>query len=159
MSRHTGALTVSRAMQRILQMSCDWWSSLLDQVALLRVLLITWTMLWDGSRGLWRDATNVPSMPQVCGQNKVPWYFSIHSYKYKPDSKMSIACLCSSDLISEEELQVLADLTGCSAIQRAPSCKTTPNLNMFRTASSVCNNRWGDCFELQPRKINKWQTF
>uniref|UniRef100_A0A3Q3WWT0 Uncharacterized protein n=1 Tax=Mola mola TaxID=94237 RepID=A0A3Q3WWT0_MOLML len=53
----------------------------------------------------------------------------------------------ATDLISEEDLQVIADLTGCSARHRAPSCKTTPNLNRFRTASGVCNNRkntrWG----------------
>ncbi|XP_044228044.1 eosinophil peroxidase-like isoform X1 [Thunnus albacares] len=53
----------------------------------------------------------------------------------------------ATDLITEEDLQVIADLTGCSPRHRVPSCKTTPNLNRFRTASSVCNNRantrWG----------------
>ncbi|XP_062235980.1 eosinophil peroxidase-like [Platichthys flesus] len=53
----------------------------------------------------------------------------------------------ATDLISEEELQVIANLTGCSPQHRAPSCRTTPNLDKFRTASSVCNNRknprWG----------------
>ncbi|XP_071339083.1 eosinophil peroxidase-like [Trachinotus anak] len=53
----------------------------------------------------------------------------------------------ATDLISEEDLQVVADLTGCSPRHRVPSCKTTPNLDRFRTASSVCNNRentrWG----------------
>ncbi|XP_074513628.1 eosinophil peroxidase-like [Sebastes fasciatus] len=53
----------------------------------------------------------------------------------------------ATDLISEEDLQVIADLTGCTPRHRLPSCKTTPNLNKFRTASSVCNNRnntlWG----------------
>ncbi|XP_051278095.1 eosinophil peroxidase-like isoform X1 [Dicentrarchus labrax] len=47
----------------------------------------------------------------------------------------------ATDLITEEDLQVIADLTGCSARHRVPSCKTTPDLNKFRTASSVCNNR------------------
>ncbi|XP_071379246.1 eosinophil peroxidase-like isoform X1 [Centroberyx affinis] len=47
----------------------------------------------------------------------------------------------ATDLISEEDLRVIADLTGCSARDRPPSCKTTPNLNTFRTATSVCNNR------------------
>ncbi|XP_056273934.1 eosinophil peroxidase-like [Pseudoliparis swirei] len=50
----------------------------------------------------------------------------------------------ATDLISEENLQVIAALTGCSSI---PSCKTTPDLNKFRTAAGVCNNRinprWG----------------
>ncbi|XP_042344621.1 eosinophil peroxidase-like [Plectropomus leopardus] len=46
----------------------------------------------------------------------------------------------ATDLISEEDLQVIADLTGCSPRHRVPSCKTTPDLDKFRTASSVCNN-------------------
>ncbi|XP_056233036.1 eosinophil peroxidase-like [Seriola aureovittata] len=53
----------------------------------------------------------------------------------------------ATDLISEEDLEVIADLTGCSPRHRVPSCTTTPNLNKFRTASSTCNNRentrWG----------------
>ncbi|XP_041792242.1 eosinophil peroxidase-like [Chelmon rostratus] len=53
----------------------------------------------------------------------------------------------ATDLISEEDLQVIADLTGCSPRHRVPSCAATPNLNKFRTVSSVCNNRkntrWG----------------
>ncbi|KAM7391981.1 hypothetical protein PAMP_022627 [Pampus punctatissimus] len=53
----------------------------------------------------------------------------------------------ATDLISEEDLQVIADLTGCSPRHRVPSCTTTPNLDRFRTASSACNNRensrWG----------------
>uniref|UniRef100_A0A8D3DJ57 Eosinophil peroxidase-like n=1 Tax=Scophthalmus maximus TaxID=52904 RepID=A0A8D3DJ57_SCOMX len=47
----------------------------------------------------------------------------------------------ATDLISKMDLQVVADLTGCSPRHRVPSCKTTPNLDKFRTASSVCNNR------------------
>ncbi len=53
-------------MRRIPQICCVFWSSLLEKVALLRVLLITWMMQWDWSRDLWKDAKNVPSMPQVC---------------------------------------------------------------------------------------------
>uniref|UniRef100_A0A672JTL3 Eosinophil peroxidase-like n=1 Tax=Salarias fasciatus TaxID=181472 RepID=A0A672JTL3_SALFA len=53
----------------------------------------------------------------------------------------------ATDLISEEELEVIATLTGCSSRARVPPCKTTANLDSFRTASSVCNNRvntrWG----------------
>ncbi|XP_070759751.1 eosinophil peroxidase-like [Enoplosus armatus] len=53
----------------------------------------------------------------------------------------------ATDLICEEDLQVIANLTGCSPRHRIPSCKTTPNLDKFRPASSVCNNRintrWG----------------
>ncbi|XP_054466864.1 eosinophil peroxidase-like [Anoplopoma fimbria] len=47
----------------------------------------------------------------------------------------------ATDLISEENLQIIAALTGCSPQRHPLSCKTTPNLNTFRTASSVCNNR------------------
>lgn len=46
-----------------------------------------------------------------------------------------------SDLISEEDMEVIAKLTGCTPQHRAPSCKTTPNLDRYRTATSVCNNR------------------
>ncbi|XP_077378072.1 eosinophil peroxidase-like isoform X2 [Festucalex cinctus] len=53
----------------------------------------------------------------------------------------------ATDLLSEEDLDFIAELIGCSPRQRVPSCKTTPNLNVFRTASGVCNNehnpRWG----------------
>ncbi|TKS78672.1 Eosinophil peroxidase [Collichthys lucidus] len=53
----------------------------------------------------------------------------------------------ATDLISEEDLQVIADLTGCSARHRVPSCMTAPDLDKFRTVSGVCNNRkntrWG----------------
>ncbi|XP_076587958.1 eosinophil peroxidase-like isoform X2 [Chaetodon auriga] len=53
----------------------------------------------------------------------------------------------ATDLISEEDLQVIANLTGCSPRHRVPSCTATPTLDMFRTMSSVCNNRqntrWG----------------
>ncbi|XP_031712547.1 eosinophil peroxidase-like [Anarrhichthys ocellatus] len=47
----------------------------------------------------------------------------------------------ATDLISEEDMQFIADRTGCFSQHRAPSCKTTPNLGRFRTASSICNNR------------------
>lgn len=49
------------------------------------------------------------------------------------------------DLLTDEDLEVIAKLTGCSPQHRSPSCRTTPNLNKFRTASSVCNNGWGSC--------------
>uniref|UniRef100_A0A8C9Y0T8 Eosinophil peroxidase n=1 Tax=Sander lucioperca TaxID=283035 RepID=A0A8C9Y0T8_SANLU len=46
----------------------------------------------------------------------------------------------ATDLISDDDLKVIADLTGCSAQVRIPSCRTTPNLDKFRTGSSNCNN-------------------
>uniref|UniRef100_A0A8C9XZ03 C1q domain-containing protein n=1 Tax=Sander lucioperca TaxID=283035 RepID=A0A8C9XZ03_SANLU len=47
----------------------------------------------------------------------------------------------ATDLISDDDLKVIADLTGCSAQVRIPSCRTTPNLDKFRTGSSNCNNK------------------
>ncbi|KAM8887395.1 eosinophil peroxidase-like isoform 1-T4 [Spinachia spinachia] len=50
----------------------------------------------------------------------------------------------ATDLISEEDLQFIAELTGCSARRQTPSC---PADSKFRTAGSTCNNRentrWG----------------
>lgn len=45
-----------------------------------------------------------------------------------------------SDLLSEEDLNKLAEITGCAARARLPECSTTPNLNTHRTITSVCNN-------------------
>ncbi|CAL8342908.1 unnamed protein product [Lota lota] len=47
----------------------------------------------------------------------------------------------ATDLILQEDLKIIADLTGCSVRVRPPSCKTTPNLERFRTANSECNNK------------------
>ncbi|KAM4746405.1 eosinophil peroxidase-like [Anableps anableps] len=53
----------------------------------------------------------------------------------------------ATDLITAEDLEVIARLTGCSAQLRNISCESVPNLDQFRTANSVCNNiknpRWG----------------
>uniref|UniRef100_A0A1A8I6A7 Myeloid-specific peroxidase n=1 Tax=Nothobranchius kuhntae TaxID=321403 RepID=A0A1A8I6A7_NOTKU len=48
--------------------------------------------------------------------------------------------LNATDLLSPEDLTELARITGCSAQVRAPNCATTPNINKYRTATSVCNN-------------------
>ncbi|XP_070712179.1 eosinophil peroxidase-like [Pempheris klunzingeri] len=47
----------------------------------------------------------------------------------------------ATDLISDEDLQVIENLTGCSPRHRVPSCMMSPELDRFRTASNVCNNR------------------
>ncbi|KAJ3584682.1 hypothetical protein NHX12_015177 [Muraenolepis orangiensis] len=44
-------------------------------------------------------------------------------------------------LIREEDLTTIADITGCSARLRPPSCRNVPNLERFRTANSECNNK------------------
>ncbi|XP_031426883.1 eosinophil peroxidase-like [Clupea harengus] len=49
--------------------------------------------------------------------------------------------LNATDLISAEDLETIARLTGCAARVRQPNCKTTPHLNQYRTTTSVCNNR------------------
>ncbi|XP_061590231.1 eosinophil peroxidase-like isoform X2 [Cololabis saira] len=48
--------------------------------------------------------------------------------------------LNATDLLSPEDLMKLAEITGCAARVRAPQCMTTPNINKYRTATSVCNN-------------------
>ncbi|XP_065146252.1 myeloperoxidase-like [Paramisgurnus dabryanus] len=47
----------------------------------------------------------------------------------------------ATNLLTPEELNTIMRLTGCSAQTRPPSCRTTPLINKYRTATSVCNNR------------------
>uniref|UniRef100_A0A8B9JQ36 Myeloid-specific peroxidase n=1 Tax=Astyanax mexicanus TaxID=7994 RepID=A0A8B9JQ36_ASTMX len=47
----------------------------------------------------------------------------------------------ATELISPNELRMIERLTGCAAQVQPPSCRTTPNVNKYRTANSVCNNR------------------
>ncbi|XP_034026229.1 eosinophil peroxidase-like [Thalassophryne amazonica] len=53
----------------------------------------------------------------------------------------------ATDQISVQDLQTIADLTGCTPRHRVPSCQTVPSFNSFRTPTSACNNikntRWG----------------
>ncbi|KAM9841489.1 eosinophil peroxidase [Aulostomus maculatus] len=48
--------------------------------------------------------------------------------------------LNATDLLSQEDIEKLAEITGCAARTRPPSCRTTQNLDKYRTATSVCNN-------------------
>ncbi|XP_026029758.1 eosinophil peroxidase [Astatotilapia calliptera] len=48
--------------------------------------------------------------------------------------------LNATDLLKPEDLQKLAEITGCAARVKAPQCVTTPNLINYRTITSVCNN-------------------
>ncbi|KAM8829300.1 eosinophil peroxidase [Spinachia spinachia] len=48
--------------------------------------------------------------------------------------------LNATDLLSEEDLERLSKITGCAGQVQVPSCRTTANLNKYRTAGSVCNN-------------------
>ncbi|XP_057177526.1 eosinophil peroxidase isoform X2 [Triplophysa rosa] len=47
----------------------------------------------------------------------------------------------ATNLLTPEELNTIKRLTGCEAQTRPPSCRTTPLINKYRTASNVCNNR------------------
>ncbi|XP_030623948.1 eosinophil peroxidase-like [Chanos chanos] len=47
----------------------------------------------------------------------------------------------ATDLLTPDELQFIARLTGCFARVQPPSCRTTPLINKYRTATSVCNNQ------------------
>ncbi|XP_067430560.1 eosinophil peroxidase isoform X4 [Thunnus thynnus] len=48
--------------------------------------------------------------------------------------------LNATDLLTTEDLERLAAITGCAARTRIPSCRTTQNINKYRTITSVCNN-------------------
>lgn len=48
--------------------------------------------------------------------------------------------LNATDLLTAEDLRRLSEITGCAARISLPECRTTPNLNVYRTYTSVCNN-------------------
>ncbi|XP_028457268.1 eosinophil peroxidase [Perca flavescens] len=48
--------------------------------------------------------------------------------------------LNATDLLTREDLLKLSKISGCEAQVILPSCPSTPNLNKYRTATSVCNN-------------------
>ncbi|XP_068191410.1 eosinophil peroxidase [Antennarius striatus] len=48
--------------------------------------------------------------------------------------------LNATDLLSREDLDRLANITGCAARVSRPECRTIANLNNYRTITSVCNN-------------------
>ncbi|XP_062338520.1 eosinophil peroxidase-like [Osmerus eperlanus] len=54
--------------------------------------------------------------------------------------KRSINLINATDILSDQDLETIATMTGCAARVRPPSCRTTPNINKYRTATSVCNN-------------------
>lgn len=45
-----------------------------------------------------------------------------------------------ADLLSKEDLQKLSEITGCAARVQPPQCLTLPNINKYRTITSICNN-------------------
>uniref|UniRef100_A0A8C6SNJ6 Myeloid-specific peroxidase n=1 Tax=Neogobius melanostomus TaxID=47308 RepID=A0A8C6SNJ6_9GOBI len=50
--------------------------------------------------------------------------------------------LNATDLLTEEELKSLAEITGCAARVRLPNCRTTPNTNPRLGASNTPFTRW-----------------
>ncbi|CAB1447832.1 unnamed protein product [Pleuronectes platessa] len=48
--------------------------------------------------------------------------------------------LNATDLLSGDELKDLAKITGCESRIRLPECRSTANINKYRTITSVCNN-------------------
>uniref|UniRef100_A0A7N5ZVG9 Eosinophil peroxidase n=1 Tax=Anabas testudineus TaxID=64144 RepID=A0A7N5ZVG9_ANATE len=52
-----------------------------------------------------------------------------------------------TDLATLQVLQSVSALTGCSIQQRPTNCSAVPNIDTFRSANSICNNRqntrWG----------------
>ncbi|XP_060765513.1 eosinophil peroxidase isoform X2 [Neoarius graeffei] len=44
-------------------------------------------------------------------------------------------------LLTHEELETIERLTGCAAQTLPPMCRMMPDLNRYRTATSICNNR------------------
>ncbi|XP_063051722.1 eosinophil peroxidase-like [Engraulis encrasicolus] len=49
--------------------------------------------------------------------------------------------LNATDFLSEEDLATIERLTGCTARIREPTCSSIPDVNEFRTATSICNNK------------------
>uniref|UniRef100_A0A3Q3XI75 Eosinophil peroxidase n=1 Tax=Mola mola TaxID=94237 RepID=A0A3Q3XI75_MOLML len=62
----------------------------------------------------------------------------------------------ATDLISEEDLEVIADLTGCSPQLRSPSCNMIADLDKFRTANAVCTNRRNTRWGSSNRPLVRW---
>ncbi|KAM4527392.1 eosinophil peroxidase-like isoform 1-T2 [Odontesthes bonariensis] len=54
--------------------------------------------------------------------------------------RMHKRSLNATDLLTEEDLMKLSKITGCAARVRPPPCRSTANINKYRTATSVCNN-------------------
>uniref|UniRef100_UPI0037E8B786 eosinophil peroxidase isoform X2 n=1 Tax=Semicossyphus pulcher TaxID=241346 RepID=UPI0037E8B786 len=46
----------------------------------------------------------------------------------------------ATDLLTEEDLIRLSEITGCADRITAPQCRITQNINKYRTTTSVCNN-------------------
>ncbi|XP_035391552.1 eosinophil peroxidase isoform X2 [Electrophorus electricus] len=59
-------------------------------------------------------------------------------------------------LITPDELSTIVRLTGCAAQVRPPSCRTTPLVNKYRTATSVCNNQKNPLLGASNTPLARW---
>ncbi|XP_028273018.1 eosinophil peroxidase [Parambassis ranga] len=64
--------------------------------------------------------------------------------------------LNATDLLTAEDLNKLAEITGCAARTRLPQCRNTPNINKYRTATSVCNNLNNPRLGAANTPFNRW---
>ncbi|XP_061657040.1 eosinophil peroxidase isoform X2 [Syngnathoides biaculeatus] len=64
--------------------------------------------------------------------------------------------LNATDLLSAEDLERLSMITGCAAQTRPPPCSSTQNLDKYRTATSVCNNRQNPRLGASNTPFTRW---
>ncbi|XP_019738495.1 eosinophil peroxidase [Hippocampus comes] len=64
--------------------------------------------------------------------------------------------LNATDLLSAEDLERLSMITGCAAQVRPPPCSSTQNLDKYRTATSVCNNRQNPRLGASNTPFTRW---
>ncbi|XP_077478823.1 eosinophil peroxidase [Stigmatopora argus] len=64
--------------------------------------------------------------------------------------------LNATDLLSAEDLENLSRITGCAAQIRPPPCSSTQNLDKYRTATSVCNNKQNPRLGASNTPFTRW---
>ncbi|XP_051540923.1 eosinophil peroxidase-like [Myxocyprinus asiaticus] len=62
----------------------------------------------------------------------------------------------ATSLLTPNELNTIKRLTGCAAQTQPPSCRTTPLINKYRTASNVCNNRKNPLLGASNTPFTRW---
>ncbi|XP_051540092.1 eosinophil peroxidase-like isoform X2 [Myxocyprinus asiaticus] len=62
----------------------------------------------------------------------------------------------ATSLLTPDELITIKRLTGCAAQTQPPSCRTTPLINKYRTASNVCNNRRNPLLGASNTPFTRW---
>ncbi|XP_051972695.1 eosinophil peroxidase-like isoform X1 [Xyrauchen texanus] len=62
----------------------------------------------------------------------------------------------ATSLLTPDELNTIKRLTGCAAQTQPPSCRTTPLINKYRTASNVCNNRRNPLLGASNTPFTRW---